>query len=306
MVRRLMMRLLSLLAVLVAALTLTFVLLRLSPGNPFLGERDLTPAQIAAKEREYKLDGPMVSQVARWWGDALQGDLRQSLKARNFSVREILAQSLPVSFALGGIAFLLAATGGVVWGALAAARRNQLTDRLAMTGALLAISLPAFVTGPVLVLVFGLVLGWLPAGGWGDWTQVILPAICLAVPGAASVARLMRNSMIETLGMEFIRTARAKGLPESQIVTKHALKMALLPVVSYLGPLAANLLTGSVVVESVFAIPGAGQHFVNSIVNRDGFLLQGAVAVYGTLLVGMNFLVDALYSALDPRIRRHE
>ena len=300
------MRLFSLLAVLFAALTLTFVLLRVSPGNPFLGERALTPAQIAAKEKEYKLDGPLAWQVTRWWGDALQGDFRQSLKAKNFSVREILSQSLPVSFALGGIAFLLASTGGVIWGALAAARRNQLTDRFAMTGALLAISLPVFVTGPVLVLVFALALGWLPAGGWGGWSQVILPALCLALPWTASVARLMRNSMTEALMMDFIRTARAKGLPERQIVTRHALKMALLPVVSYLGPLAANLLTGSVVVESVFAIPGAGQHFVNSIMNRDGFLLQGIVAVYATLLAGMNFTVDALYSVLDPRIRSHE
>jgi oligopeptide transport system permease protein len=306
MARLLLTRFISLLAVLFAALTLTFVLLRLSPGNPFLGERDLTPEQVAAKEKEYKLDGPVWSQVARWWGDALTGDFRKSLKSKNFTVKEILAQSLPVSFALGGMAFLLATVGGVLWGALAAARRNRWTDRLAMTGALLAVSLPMFVTGPLLVLVFGLLLGWLPAGGWGGWAHLILPAMCLALPYGAYVARLMRNSLTEVLGAEFIRTARAKGLPEWQVAGKHALKGALLPVVSFLGPLAANLLTGSVVVETIFAIPGAGQHFVNSIVNKDGFLLQGAVAVYCTLLVGLNFVVDILYGILDPRIRIHE
>jgi oligopeptide transport system permease protein len=305
MVRHFLKRFLSLLAVLFVALTLTFILLRKSPGNPFLGERDLSAEQIAAKEKEYKLDGTIWSQVGRWWADALTGDLRKSVKSKNFTVKEILSQSLPVSFALGGIAFVLAATGGVLWGALAAARRNQLGDRFAMIMALLAMSLPAFVTGPLLVLVFGLLLGWLPVGGWGSWSQVILPAVCLAIPYGAYVARLMRNSMIEVLQMDFVRTARAKGLPEWQVTGKHALKMAILPVISFLGPLAANLLTGSVVVESVFAIPGAGQHFVNSIVNKDGFLLQGAVAVYCTLLVGLNFGVDLLYSVFDRRIRLH-
>lgn len=306
MIRHFVTRFLSLLAVLFVSLTLTFVVLRQSPGSPFLGERDLSAEQIAARENEYKLDGPLWWQVARWWGDALQGDFRLSLKSKNFTVKEILTQSLPVSFALGGIAFVLAATGGVVCGALAAARRNRLPDRLAMTASLLAISLPAFVTGPLLVLIFGLLLGWLPVGGWGEVSQVILPALCLAVPYGAYVARLMRNSMIEVLNMDFIRTARAKGLTEWQVAGKHALKMAILPVVSFLGPLAANLLTGSVVVESVFAIPGAGQHFVNSIVNKDGFLLQGAVAVYCVLLVGLNFVVDILYGVLDRRIRLHE
>lgn len=299
-------RFISLLAVLFVTLTLTFIVLRLSPGNPFLGERDLSEAQISAREKEYELDGPLWWQVARWWGDALTGDFRKSLKAKNFTVKEILAQSLPVSFALGSIAFMLAAGGGVLCGALAAVRRNQWPDRLAMTGALLAVSLPAFVTGPLLVLVFALCLGWLPAGGWGGYAQVILPAVCLALPYGAYVARLMRNSLIEVLDMDFIRTARAKGLPEWQVAGKHALKVAILPVVSFLGPLAANLLTGSVVVESVFAIPGAGQHFVNSIVNKDGFLLQGAVAVYCALLVGLNFVVDLLYGVLDHRVRLHE
>ena len=299
-------RFLSLLAVLAVVLTLTFVLFRTSPGGPFSFERDLSADQIHAKEVQYELDGPLRWQVARWWGDALRGDFRESMKSKNFTVAEILRQSLPVSFALGGVAFVLAATGGIAVGALAAARKNGWPDRLAMTGALLAISLPTFVTGPLLVMGFALTLGWFPVGGWTSLTHVVLPAVCLAIPYGAYVARLMRNSMVEVLGADFIRTARAKGLAERQVIFKHALKVAVLPVVSYLGPLAAGLLTGSVVVESIFGIPGAGQHFVNSILNKDGFLLMGAVAVYCVLLVVLNFLVDVIYCVLDRRIKLYE
>ncbi len=299
-------RFISLLAVLAVVLTLTFVLFRVSPGGPFSTDRNQTDAQIYEKEVKYKLDGPLWWQVGRWWQDVLQGDFRESMKSKNFTVAEILKQSLPVSFTLGGVAFVLAACGGIFVGALAAARKNRWPDRVAMTGALLAISLPTFVTGPLLVVVFALGLGWLPVGGWTGVKHVILPAICLAIPYGAYVARLMRNSMVEVLGADFIRTARAKGLPERQVIFKHALKVAVLPVVSYLGPLAAGLLTGSVVVESIFGIPGAGQHFVNSILNKDGFLLMGAVAVYCVLLVVLNFFVDLFYCLLDRRIKLYE
>jgi oligopeptide transport system permease protein len=299
-------RFLSLLAVLAVVLTLTFVLFRVSPGGPFSGERDASPEAIHEREIRYKLDGPLYAQVGRWWGDALRGDFRESMKSKNFTVAEILKQSLPVSFTLGAVAFVLAASGGIVVGALAAAGKNQWPDRLAMTGALLAISLPTFVTGPLLVLVFALELGWFPVGGWTGVKHIILPAICLAIPYGAYVARLMRNSMVEVLGADFIRTARAKGLPERKVLFQHALKVAILPVVSYLGPLAAGLLTGSVVVESIFGIPGAGQHFVSSILNKDGFLLMGAVAVYCILLVVLNFLVDVIYCVLDRRIKLYE
>lgn len=304
--RFLILRFLGLLAVLVVVLTMTFVLLRKSPGGPFSSERDLSPAQLAAKEKQYQLDGPIVWQVARWWGDALQGDFRASMKSKNFTVSEILGQSLPVSFTLGGVSLVLAVSGGIFAGTLAAARQRKLTDRLTMTGALLAISLPTFVTGPLLALAFALKLNWLPVGGWGSFKQLILPAICLALPYGAYVARLMRNSMVEVLSTDFIRTARAKGLPERKVIYKHALKVSILPVVSYFGPLAAGLLTGSVVVENIFGIPGAGQHFVNSILNKDGFLLMGAVAVYCVLLVVLNFLVDVLYCVLDRRIKLYE
>ncbi|RYD35700.1 MAG: ABC transporter permease [Verrucomicrobiaceae bacterium] len=293
-------------AVLAVVLTMTFVLFRASPGGPFTMERSLTAEQVAAKEAYYKLDGSLASQVGRWWMDALRGDFRESMKSRNFTVVEILGQSLPVSFTLGGVSLVLAACGGIFAGVAAASSRNGWTDRLTMMGALLAISLPTFVTGPLLALVFALMLGWLPVGGWSGVKSLVLPSLCLALPYGAYVARLMRNSMVEVLGADFIRTARAKGLPERQVVYRHALKVAILPVVSYLGPLAAGLLTGSVVVESIFGIPGAGQHFVNSILNKDGFLLMGAVAVYCVLLVVLNFLVDILYCVLDRRIRLYE
>ena len=299
-------RFLSLLAVLVVVLTMTFVLFRVSPGGPFSGERDLSKEALHEREVRYKLDGPLYLQLGRWWGDALQGDFRESMKSKNFTVSEILRQSLPVSFTLGAVAFVLAASGGIFVGAMAAARKNGWPDRLAMTGALLAMSLPTFVTGPLLVLVFALTLGWFPVGGWTSLKHIVLPAVCLAIPYGAYVARLMRNSMVEVLGADFIRTARAKGLPERQVIFAHALKVAVLPVVSYLGPLAAGLLTGSVVVESIFGIPGAGQHFVNSILNKDGFLLMGAVAVYCVLLVVLNFFVDVLYCVLDRRIKLYE
>ncbi len=305
MTRFLIIRFASLLAVLVVALSLTFIVLRKSPGGPFSGERNLTEAQIAARELQYGLDGNIGQQLVRWWSRALQGDLNESLKSKNFTVSEILTQSLPVSFTLGGLAFVMAGAGGVVWGAISAMRKNRLTDRVAMTGALLAISLPSFLTGPLLVLVFGLLLQWFPAGGWSTARHAILPAVCLAVPYAAYVARLMRNSMVEVLGTDFIRAARARGLSEWEIGGRHALRVAILPVVSYLGPMAANLLTGSVIVESVFGVPGAGQHFVNSIQNKDGFLLQGAVAVYATLLVLLNMAVDVTYCLLDRRIKLH-
>jgi oligopeptide transport system permease protein len=210
---------------------------------------------------------------------------------------------LPVSFVLGGVAFVIATVLGVLVGTYAAIRRNQLGDFAAMLGALLAISTPSFITGPLLVMVFALGLGWLPVGGWFRPSSIVLPAVCLAAPYVAYIARLMRNSMVEVLNQDFVRTAKAKGLAERSVVYKHALKVAILPVVTFLGPLAAHLLTGSIVVESIFAIPGAGQYFVNSILNRDYMLLLGVVIVYCTLLVVFNFAVDIAYCFLDRRIK---
>lgn len=296
-------RLGALVLVLFCVVSITFVLMRLSPGGPFDGERKIPPAierQLLAK---YKLDGTLWEQYSGYVTDLLHGDLRLSTKYRNRPVNEILAQTLPVTLCLGGMAFLLAAVGGIWLGTLAAMHQHTWRDFGAMLLALAAISLPAYIIGPLLVLVFGLDLRWLPVGGWGTWQDLILPTVTLAAPAMAAIARLMRGSMVETLQQDFVRTARAKGLRESAVVCRHALRIAVLPVVSYLGPLAANLLTGSIVVETIFHIPGAGGFFVHSILNKDGFLLGGMVIVYCILLVLFNLVVDMTYGLLDRRIR---
>jgi len=289
--------------VLWCVVTLTFLLLRMAPGGPFDRERKI-PEQIEKQLlARYELDGPLHRQYFGYLGDLLRGDLRLSTKYRDRSVNEILAQTLPVSFTLGAVAFLVAAFGGVWIGTGAAVRVHRPGDALRMFAALLAISVPTFVTGPLLILVFALGLGWFPVGGWGGLGSLVLPALTLAAPYVAYVARLTRTSMLEVLGQDYIRTARAKGLPERRVIYRHALKVGILPVVSFLGPLAAHLLTGSLVVESVFNLPGAGAFFVHSIQNRDGFLLGGVVIVYCVLLVGFNLLVDLAYTLLDRRIR---
>jgi len=296
-------RLTSLPVVLFCVVTITFFLIRLSPGGPFDSERKLPPAiekQLLAK---YKLDGPILGQYTGYLKDLIHGDLRLSTKYRNRSVNEILAQTLPVTLTLGATALLFAVTTGVWVGAFAATRPGTAAEGAALTMTLLAISLPSFVLGPLLILIFAIKLSWLPVGGWGSPMQLILPAVTLAIPYAAVIARLLHDSLRETLAEEFVRTARAKGLSERTVVYRHALRVAILPVISYLGPLAANLLTGSIVVETIFHIPGAGGFFVNSILNRDGFLLGGVVIVYCVLLVIFNLLVDLSYRMLDRRIR---
>ncbi len=296
-------RLVSLVFVLFCVVTITFFLIRLAPGGPFDRERKIPPQiekQLLAK---YKLDGPLLQQYRDYVADLLHGDLRMSLKYRSRTVNELLAQTLPVSATLGVAAFLIATTAGVWLGCWAAVRHHTAIDTGAMFAAMFAISVPTFVTGPLLILIFGLKLGWLPVGGWGSWPSLVLPSVTLAGPYVAYIARLMRTSMLEVLGNDFVRTARAKGLAESGVIYKHAIKVAILPVVSFLGPLAANLLTGSIVVETIFNIPGAGPFFVNSIQNRDGFLLGGVVIVYCALLVAMNLVVDVAYTWLDRRIK---
>jgi oligopeptide transport system permease protein len=296
-------RILGLVAVLFCVVSITFLLIRISPGGPFDGERKIPPAIEKQLLQKYKLDGTLWQQYSGYISDLLRGDLRLSTKYRNRSVNEILAQTLPVTLALGGAAFLLATFLGIWLGTIAAMHRQTWRDYGAMFLALAAISLPSYITGPLFILVFALILGWLPAGGWGGISHLVLPAIVLAAPAAAVIARLMRGSMVETLQQDFVRTARAKGLRESAVVYRHALRIAVLPVVSYLGPLAAHLLTGSIVVETVFHIPGAGGFFVHSILNRDGFLLGGMVIVYCTMLVAFNLAVDLAYGVLDRRIK---
>jgi oligopeptide transport system permease protein len=297
-------RLASLPVVLFCVVTITFFLIRLSPGGPFDSERKIPEAiekQLLAK---YKLDGPLLDQYGGYLKDLLHGDLRLSTKYRNRSVNEILAQTLPVTLTLGATALLIAVTIGVWLGAFAATRPGTFSEAGALALTLMAISLPSFVLGPLLILIFAIKLAWLPVGGWGTPLQLILPSVTLAIPYAAVITRLLHDSLKETLAEDFVRTARAKGLSEYAIVYRHALRVAILPIISYLGPLAANLLTGSIVVETIFHIPGAGGFFVNSILNRDGFLLGGVVIVYCVLLVIFNLLVDLSYRLLDRRIRQ--
>lgn len=298
-------RFFSSLLVIFCVASLTFLLARLMKGGPFDREREM-PAHLKGElEAKYKLSGSLWQQYLAFVGDLAQGDLRVSTKYRDWRVSELLAQKMPTSIALGLAAFVLAAGGGVFLGAWAALRSDSWVDISAMFASLAAISVPAFVVGPLLIAVFSLWLGWLPVGGWGSAKQLILPAICLAAPYVAYVARLMRNSLIETLRADFMRTAKAKGVGEWSALARHAMKVAILPVVSFLGPLAANLLTGSMVVESIFNIPGAGGIFVNAIQNRDVMLLVGAVILYSALLVLFNFIVDVSYSFLDKRIKLH-
>jgi oligopeptide transport system permease protein len=306
MIRFIAKRAVALVAVLFCVVSITFFLIHLMPGGPFDRERKLPENIEKELLAKYKLDGPLFEQYLDYLGDLLHGDLRLSTKYRNRSVNEILAESLPVSGLLGGIAFCLATVGGVILGSLAAAKQQTWIDRTAMLGAVFAISLPSFVIGPLLVLIFAIDFPVLPVGGWGTVQSLILPSITLAAPYTAYIARLTRSSMLEVMTEDYIRTARAKGLSNIAVIYKHGLRVAILPIVSFLGPLAANLLTGSIVVESIFSIPGAGGFFVNSVLNRDGFLLAGVVIVYCSLLVLFNLLVDIVYGLLDPRISLYD
>ena len=289
--------------VLLCVISITFFLIRLSPGGPFDAERKIPAAieqQLLAK---YKLDGPLLDQYTGYLKDLLHGDLRLSTKYRNRSVNEILSQTLPVTLTLGATAFLIALIAGLWLGSFAAAHPGSVIQGMALAITLISISLPSFVLGPLLILIFSIKLSWLPVGGWGSPQQLLLPAVTLAIPFAAVIARLLHDSLRETLAEDFVRTARAKGLSENAVIYRHALRVAILPVISYLGPLAANLLTGSIVVETIFHIPGAGCFFVNSILNRDGFLRGGVVIVYCVLLMIFNLLVDLSYRLLDRRIQ---
>lgn len=290
--------------VLWVVITLTFFLMHLAPGGPFDRERKLSPVVEQKLQEKYHLDQPLFSQYTRYLGNIiLHGDLGVSFRYRDRSVNEIIKQTLPISATLGALSFLVAAILGVWLGTIAATHHRGLMDHTAMLLALLAISVPTFVTGPLAVLIFGIWLKWFPVGGWGDLKAMILPVLLLAAPYVAYVARLMRSSLLETLDQDFVRTARSKGLSERVVVYHHAMKVAILPVMSFLAPLAANLLTGSLIVESVFNIPGMGGFFVNSVLNKDWSLLGGVVIVYCSLLVGMNFLLDLFYQWLDPRVQ---
>jgi len=296
-------RLLLMLLTLFTVVSLTFLLMRLAPGNPFSADRKIPPSILQELESKYGLSGTIGQQYRSYLKDVIRGDLRISTKYRDWSVNEILSQTLPVSMALGSAAFCLTLLIGISLGSFAALYQGQWQDRSFMFIALLGISIPSYILAPLFILFFGLHLGWLPVAGFGNWDQWILPVFCLALPFSASVARLVRTSLLDVLTQDFIRTARSKGLAESQIIIRHALRVALLPVLSYAGPLAANLLTGSMVVEQIFKIPGMGPFFINSVLNRDLFVVGGIVLVFSLILMSLNLFVDLLYTVLDRRIK---
>jgi len=287
-------------------ITLSFFIVRIAPGGPFDGEKKLPEVVKKNIEAKYHLDEPLLKQYGRYLLGVVQGDLGPSYKYKDHDVNYFIFNSLPNSMILGIIAMLLAIIFGMAAGMLSAVYQNTWIDYLSMGLAVLGISIPVFVICPVLQLVFAMRLDWLPTSGWfrsGDsWTTVIMPSLSLSFAYFANVARLERSSMLETLRSDYIRTAKAKGMKTSTIIFKHAMKGASLPVVSYFGPAFAGIITGSIVVEQVFRVPGLGKFFVQSSFNRDYTLIVGVVIVYSTILILMNFIVDILYSVLDPRI----
>jgi len=303
--RFLLRRLLTAIPTLLLIATLAFLILHLAPGGPFDSGHVLLPQIQHAIEARYHLDEPLWRQYLRYLADLAHGDLGPSYVYRGTSVNEIIARGLPVDLAVGGTAMLAALLAGSAIGLWAALNRGSWRDRVPMTLAVLGISLPTFVTAPLLVLVFALQLHWLPAGDWvaGSWRHLLLPALALALPYTAFVARLVRASALDTLASPWIRAARARGLGTWRVLLHHALRPTMLPVVSFLGPALAGVLTGSIVVEHVFGLPGIGRYFVGAALNRDYTLVMGLTLLYGTLVVLFNLLVDLCYAWLDPRVR---
>lgn len=299
-------RIIGLIPTLLIIITVSFFIIRVAPGGPFDREKRLPPEIMKNIEKKYNLDEPIIQQYARYMFDVLRLELGPSFAYHDHDVNYFIAHSLPKSLILGSLSLLFAVTFGIGLGMISALKQNSGLDYTAMTLAVFGITVPNFVVGPVLMYFFALKLGWLPTSGWitgrFGWVTIIMPLITLTLPYFAYIARLSRASILEVLRSDYIRTARAKGLRDSVIMFKHVLKGSLLPVVSYLGPAFAGIVTGSVVVERIFRIPGLGQFFVQSAFNRDYTLLMGTVIVYSIILVLMNFFVDIAYGYLDPRI----
>lgn len=295
-------RIASTIPTLLIIITIAFFMIRLAPGGPFDTERPV-PAEIAANLNEvYQLDDSLPEQYFSYLTHLLQGDLGPSFKYQDYTVSQLIASGFPISLQLGLAAIAVALFFGFILGSIAALRQNSFIDYAVMTLAMTGITVPNFVVAPLLALFFGVLLGVLPVAGWVGWESFILPVTALALPQVAAVARMVRANLIETMHSPYIRTARAKGLPISLILFRHASRATLLPVLSWLGPAVAAIITGSVVIEQIFGLPGIGRYFVNGALNRDYTLVMGVVVFYGVLIVIMNLLVDVLYTFLDPRI----
>jgi oligopeptide transport system permease protein len=295
-------RLFAAIPVLFIIVSLTFVLMHNAPGSPFSTERHIPAPIMAELEKKYHLHGSFWRQYGDYLGDLVHGDLGLSTQYRNRTVNEIIAQSLPVSMVLGTLAYSFALFAGITLGALAAVRHHQAGDRWVVFFALLGISIPNFVLALLVIRVIAIDLAILPVAGWGSLDQLVLPALCLSVPFVASITRITRGSLLEVLRLDFIRTARAKGLSETSVLFRHALKVAILPVIGYSGPAIAGVLTGSIIVETIFGIPGIGPFFINSVLNRDPFMTCGVVLVFGLFLILCNLIADILYFVVDRRV----
>jgi oligopeptide transport system permease protein len=298
-------RIAGLIPTLLVIITVSFCVVRLAPGGPFEQEQALPPAVRANLERLYGLDQPLTVQYVHYLRGLLRGDFGPSLRQRDFTVSELIAQGLPLSATLGLAATLLAVLTGIPAGIAAAVWRNRGADYCITTLAALGLALPSFVTGPLFALVFGLYLRWLPVAGWqhGAPRYLVLPVLTLALPVAAYVARLTRASLLEVLGAHYVRSARARGLGSARVLWRHALRPALMPVVSYLGPAVAFVMTGSLVIETVFGLPGTGRYLVEGAIDRDYPLVMGMIVVYGALTLFLNLIADLIYGWLDPGVR---
>jgi oligopeptide transport system permease protein len=298
-------RLLVAIPTLFLVVTLAFFMMRAAPGSPFDTDRKLSPEIERNVLAKYGMNRPLGEQYLSYLAGVARGDLGPSLKYKDKSVGEILKENYPVSLKLGLSAIVLAALLGVSLGVLAAMRQNRVVDHAVMTVAILGVCIPTFVTAPLLVLAFASKLGWLPGAGWngGALANMAMPVTVLALPQIAIISRLTRAGMVEVLQSNYVRTARAKGLSESRIVVRHALRAAILPLVSYLGPACAGLITGSLVVEKIFNLPGLGKFFVLSALQRDYTVVMGMVIFYAALILVLNLIADLAYAALDPRVR---
>lgn len=287
-------------------ITVTFALMHAIPGGPFTTEKKLPPQVKASIEAKYHLDDPVWKQYGDYLGGVIIGDLGPSYKYEGRSVNDIISDAFPISAQLGLLSLMVAVVGGIAAGAISAMRPNGIVDYAVTILSTIGISVPTFIIGAVLVYVVGFELGWFPVALWRGPSYMVLPVLTLAAQPMAFIARLTRSGLLDVYQQEYIRTARAKGLSSWTILTRHALGNAILPVITYLGPLAASLLTGSFIVETIFAIPGLGQYFVTSIYNRDYTVILGITIFYSALVVFLNILVDMIYPLIDPRVTTEE
>lgn len=299
-------RLLSLIPTMFLIVSFSFFIIRAAPGSPFASEKKVSEEVLANQMKKYGLDKPLIQQYGLYLGNVLKGDLGPSMKNKDYTVNQLIGASMPNSLLLGLTSLAIALLLGTTAGLISAIKQNTIADYSFMSLATIGLSIPTFVIAPVAVLIFAMKLHWFPSSGWIDGKYgamtMIMPSLTLAFPYTSSIARLTRSSVLEVLRSDYVRTAHAKGLKKSVVMVRHVLRGALLPIVTYLGPASAGIVTGSVVIEQIFLVPGIGNHFVKSALNRDYMLILGTVIVYSLILVLMNFIVDLLYGFLDPRI----